>query len=161
MHTSFIGITTAQSPADIAVWERFLTDTDVSRIIEIGTYKWGMSLFFWLWCKTKTADFYTYDIKFFPATRVIRELGITKRFRMVDVFTIPEEIGEVIGSKGPTVVFCDGGNKPLELQTFSKYLKNGDFIGVHDWGEEVFQKDVPEELKLVESGGKTRIYQYA
>jgi len=161
MHTSFIGIKAAQSYADFLVWERFLTDTDFARIIEIGTYKWGMSLFFWLWCKTKAADFHTYDIKFFPATRVIRELGITKQFQMVDVFEIADKVGNLISQPNPTIVYCDGGNKAAEIKTFSRYLKKGDYIAMHDFGTEVFQEDIPKGLKLIDNGDTTRIYQYA
>ena len=92
--TTFIGIKTSQSPSSFELWDRFLGNKEFARIIEIGTYKWGMSLFLFLWCKTKKAQFFTYDIIFFPATRVIRELGITKCFKMADVFEIEEEITE-------------------------------------------------------------------
>lgn len=161
MQTSFIGIRAAQSLADFQLWEQFLSKTNFARIIEIGTYRWGMSLFFWLWCKTKGAEFYTYDVKSFPATRVIRDLGITTQFRLADVFTIKEEIGNLIGRSGITIVFCDGGDKPKELRTFSHYLKQGDFIVVHDWGTEVKRNDVPRTLKSIKQGGLTYIFQYA
>ena len=161
MHTSFIGITTAQSPRAFALWEKFLTDIDFKRIIEIGTYKWGMSLFFFLWCKTKKAQFFTYDIKFFPATRVVRELGVTKCFQMVDVFEIENEIANSIQNDGITILFCDGGDKPKELNTFSKYLKRGDFIVVHDWNTEVFAYQVPPFLKFYDGDDITRIFEYA
>lgn len=34
---------------------------------------------------------------------------------------------------GAVYVFCDGGNKPNELETFSPALKLGDVISVHDY----------------------------
>lgn len=161
MHTSFIGIKTAQSPRTFELWEEFLTGIDFKRIIEIGTYKWGMSLFFFLWCKTKQAEFFTYDIKFFPMTRVLRELGIKKHFKQVDVFEEEKEIAELIEKDGITILFCDGGDKVRELNTFSKYLKRGDFIVVHDWGTEVFEHQVPSFLELYDGDEITKIFQYA
>ena len=35
--------------------------------------------------------------------------------------------------KGKTIVLCDGGDKPREFKTFSKYLKKGDLILGHDF----------------------------
>ena len=37
---------------------------------------------------------------------------------------------------GPVYIFCDGGNKPKELLTFSKLMRRGDIISVHDWTED-------------------------
>jgi len=79
---------------------------------------------------------------------------------MVDVFEIEDEIGELIARTGPTIVFCDGGNKAVELKVFSRFLKKGDYIAVHDFGNEIFQQDIPKSLTLIDHGGTTRIYQY-
>lgn len=161
MQTRFIGIKTAQSKKVFDLWEDFLRETDLARIIEIGTYKWGMSLYFFLWCKTKKAEFRTYDIRFFPATRVIRELGITKCFKMADVFAIEKDIGDLIARDGTTLVYCDGGNKPKELAVFSRWLKEGDYIATHDFGTEVMLEDIPEFLSPIACDDTTCILKYA
>ena len=161
MQTRFIGIKTAQSRNSFLLWEDFLRDKLFARIIEIGTYKWGMSLFFFLWCKTRKAEFFTFDVKFFPATRVVRLLGVIKCFCKADVFSIEQEIGDLIKSDGMTILFCDGGNKPKELATFSKYLKKGDYICTHDWGTEVVKTDIPDGLTLIAEDEMTAIFQYA
>ena len=158
MQTSFIGIKTAQDPLDFLLWEKVLTGLTFARIIELGTYKWGMSLFFFLWCMTKKAQFYTYDNKFFPLTRVGRRLGLVRRYKMVDVFEAEAEIGKLIAEPGVSVVFCDGGNKPLELKTFSKYIKTGDLIAVHDWGTEVLESDVPDNMMMLVKGQMTAFF---
>ena len=36
-----------------------------------------------------------------------------------------------------TFVFCDGGDKIKEFNTFAPLLKKGDCIAVHDWGHEI------------------------
>jgi hypothetical protein len=33
----------------------------------------------------------------------------------------------------PVYIFCDGGNKPKELMTFSSFMRVGDIISVHDY----------------------------
>lgn len=38
-------------------------------------------------------------------------------------------------SSRPVYVFCDGGNKPKELFTFSRFLRIGDIISVHDYSD--------------------------
>jgi len=160
MHTSFIGIKAAQTREDFELWERFLTPRIFARIIEIGTYKWGLALFFFLWCKTKRANFYTYDIKFFPASGVVRRLGVTLCFKKANIFQkdVADEIADHIKQPGMSIVMCDGGNKLRELTTFSRYLKDGDYIAVHDWGTEVQKQDFPG-LRLVAEGGMTAIFE--
>ena len=39
----------------------------------------------------------------------------------------------IANTNGAVYVFCDGGNKLKELQTFSKFLRVGDIISVHDY----------------------------
>lgn|SRR3990167_3689828 len=137
MKTTFIGTVMAQTPRAIALWEKVLNENEFKRIIEIGSYKWGMSLLFYLFCLQKKAEFYTYDVEKFTPPRVVREIGLTKHFKMLDVFSIEKEIGKLIQKEGKTIVYCDGGNKANELEVFHKYLKSGDIIAVHDWGTEI------------------------
>ena len=35
------------------------------------------------------------------------------------------------------VLYCDNGNKEMEMELYSKYLMPGDLLGCHDWGSEV------------------------
>ena len=164
MKTTFIGVKMAQTPRAVALWEQVLSEIGFKRIIEFGSYKWGMSLLFFLFALKQGAEFYTYDIGKFTPPRVVRQVGVNKHFKMVDVFSIEKDIGELIKKDGITVIYCDGGDKQRELDTFSKYMKKGDYIAVHDWGteatlaprflNEVFSKECDEE-------GMTRIFQYA
>jgi hypothetical protein len=36
--------------------------------------------------------------------------------------------------KKPVFIYCDGGEKPIELDLYSKIVRSGDLIGVHDYG---------------------------
>ena len=48
------------------------------------------------------------------------------------------------------LLYCDNGNKAIEINTYSKYLKVGDMIGCHDWLVEVNPEDVREALEDLE-----------
>ena len=44
-------------------------------------------------------------------------------------------------------LYCDNGNKTVEINTYSKYLKIGDVIGCHDWLVEVNPENVRKALE--------------
>ena len=47
-------------------------------------------------------------------------------------------------------LYCDNGNKTIEITTYSKYLKVGDVIGCHDWLVEVNPENVKKALENFE-----------
>lgn len=137
---TFLGRKMSQTPRAISMWDNILGSLDFKRILEFGTTRGVLSQYFLLFCKERGAQFYTYDIKDWGMPTDVRE-----HFHHKDIFTIEEEIGNIIKSPGLTVVFCDNGNKIKELRTFSPYLKPRDIIAVHDWKTEV----IPEEAYAV------------
>ena len=101
-----------------------------STIIEIGFDRGGFSL--WLY-KNKLEDtkLVCYDIN--STNLLVNNSSID--FRISDCFNenTKKEIKELIQCKGKTLVLCDGGNKELEFNIFSNYLKSGDVIMLHDF----------------------------
>lgn len=57
----------------------------------------------------------------------------------MDCFEKIDEIQEWIQRRGLCFVLCDGGNKPKEFNTFSKFLKSGDVISAHDYCDETVE----------------------
>ena len=51
---------------------------------------------------------------------------------------------------GAVYIFCDGGDKPKELATFSKFLRVGDIISVHDYVEDQTGEVTNADLARVE-----------
>ena len=47
----------------------------------------------------------------------------------------------------PCLFFCDGGDKPRELQIFSKIIAPGSVICTHDWETEVKQIEIESAVK--------------
>jgi len=99
-------------------------------VVEIGTYNGGLTS--WVFDNTD-AKLISYDID--------GTINYTKRtdidFRIDDCFNEHafKDIIELIQSEGRTLVLCDGGDKPKEFNTFSKYLKPNDVIMAHDYSE--------------------------
>ena len=60
----------------------------------------------------------------------------------------PSELEEFIQRDGPTIVLCDGGNKPREFRTIAPLLKDGDYILGHDYApnDEYFNKHVKNKI---------------
>ena|SRR3990167_10258490 len=147
--TTFLGVKMSQASYIIPFWEKILFENDFRRIVEFGTYKGGLSLFFLLWCMQRKSAFYTYDNMAHKYSRLGYGLKLPQHFKKIDIFKHEKEIGEIIQRPGRTIVFCDNGDKPRELKIFSKYLKPGDIIGVHDFNTEVMENDIPSDLTII------------
>tara|TARA_Y100000310_G_scaffold170314_1_gene170456 strand:- start:1067 stop:1738 length:672 start_codon:yes stop_codon:yes gene_type:complete len=46
-----------------------------------------------------------------------------------------------------TFIFCDGGDKVKEFNTYAPLLKPGDCIAVHDWGVEIHMHEIQDTIK--------------
>ena len=141
LQSFYQGHKAAQHEKAYGVWKEVMAKYPPQRIVDIGTHKGGFSLF--LLKEINPPEFYTYDI---TKMYVCEELD--KYFEILDVFENVEKIGKIIQREGRTVLFCDGGNKKKEFQTFFPYLKEGDIIVGHDWGSEIHDADIKELTPL-------------
>jgi hypothetical protein len=114
-------------------------------IIEIGYYMGGLTYWFFK-NKKETANVISYDIH--DHNRVQYESDIL--FITKDCFASKDEIKNLIQSPGKTLLFCDGGFKEQEFNTFSKYLKKDDVIMLHDYYDD---KQLEEYNSFSESAG--------
>ena len=152
--TTFLGLSMMQNRNAIFAWEELTQHlaaqgVRVARIIELGTGFGGLSVFLQVYCLAQGAQFITYD-----HSGGARELELFKRLqidlRVRDItheFTL-NEIADEIQRDGVTIVACDGGDKPHEVNTFADYLKTGDIIMAHDYApsHEQFERDLNGRL---------------
>jgi len=142
----YLGAEIAQSPRAIPFWETVLNSINFERIIELGTWKGNFSVFLLQFCLQKGAEFYTFDKVVLWQAGGLKELksllDFEKYFRHEDIFLAKGLIQDLIKAKGRTLLICDDGDKPREFKTFSAYLKPGDVIAVHDFGQEIYQIDL-------------------
>jgi len=114
-------------------------------IIEIGYYMGGLTYWFFK-NKKETAKIISYDV--YDYNRVQYESNIS--FITKDCFASEDEIKNFIQSHGKTLLFCDGGFKEQEFNTFCKHLKKDDVIMLHDY----YDDKQPEEYNsFSESAG--------
>jgi hypothetical protein len=158
---SFAGIRAAQILADYWLWEALLNggQEHINGIVELGTGKGGFSLYLAAQAHARGLFFRTYDV--FPPDRKV------PGFVQLDIYAHAEDIGRHLERQGPVILFCDGGNKPRELKTFSRNLSPLSLIVVHDWGTEMTRADVPENVVEVygdtcdEIGSMSRCFRVA
>jgi hypothetical protein len=129
--TLYNGITVSQTMGIFTLFNKdFLGQ--FSNIVEIGSYNGGLSSYLFDTKKQETF-FVSYDID--PTINIAKQTRPDIDFRTGDCFETEcfNEIAEHIGRPGKTLMLCDGGFKEREFNEFSKYLKKGDIILLHDY----------------------------
>ena len=109
-------------------------------IIEIGMNHGGFSLILNDSKISEQADIYCFDIVDRGFDQNLKNTKI--KWYINDIFKIESFVKDLINRDGKTILFCDGGNKVKEFNTFAKYLKSGDLILTHDYykSEEEYEK---------------------
>ena len=127
----------------------FLKEVRPKRILEIGTSIGGFTSFLNYVIKELNIDceILSLDINEFPWYEEMKQSGIDIRIENVfspNYDSVSQYVIDYIQSDGTTVVLCDGGNKKLEFNILSDYLKENDFILGHDYSynKEYFESNV-------------------
>ena len=154
------GVSTMQSWDDLFFLNEVLNNptTKLNTIIELGTFRGGLAVFFGLHAFSRGIECITFDIRPEPEglfQRYRELLPIT--FHSMDVFS--EEAKSIVSEKaekGRIFLFCDGGEKPMDFATYAPLMRDWDFIFVHDKGREIHQHEVDP---IAEANGLTPYYQ--
>lgn len=127
-----------------------------AQIIEIGTLRGGFTLILADSTLSDDADIYTFDIKnsslnskeYEHRNFCFLKQNITYFEKDCFDHEAKKIIISLIQKPGLTLLFCDGGNKKKEINTFSKYLKKGDFIFGHDYAYDkiFFEKYIKRKI---------------
>lgn len=150
--STFFGLKMLQYWADVALWELFFTEhPHIESLLEIGTHRCGMALFFVGHAIQRNMFFRTFDRTRYPEmdSPIAKKLRLETHFVPGDVFSDSRELlldfltDDIFK---PTLLYCDGGNKAKELQTFTPYLSRDDYVAVHDYTTEF----KPDDIKPVE-----------
>lgn len=122
------GVIAAQTPKIEAEFKSIINDFDL--IVEIGFDRGALSL--WLYRnKNKDTKLVAYDISF--GGKEIHDENID--FRQGDCFneSVINEIKTMIEESKKALILCDGGAKEREFDLYSKFLRSGDVIMLHDY----------------------------
>jgi len=64
-------------------------------------------------------------------------------------------VEKCVSSTSPSLLYCDNGDKPRELELYAPLLRVGDLLGVHDYATEVdptFAEDLTRKLGFLPHG---------
>jgi cephalosporin hydroxylase len=156
---SYVGVPIERKWSDIFTMEVLLVHARPRTIIELGTGSGAFSAYLAAWCYMSGARFFTFDTHRkgsatkrvnYRALALIRRLGGSFHARNVFAPSTVSRIARLANEPGVTLIYCDNGDKAMELRTYAPLLKEGDFLGVHDYGSEVFPADVAPLLDLFE-----------
>lgn len=104
--------------------------------VELGTYKGGSAL---VMVNAGLSMLYTYDKRDVLEVRDARVI-----YRVADIWEpeVTEEIKRLCKSGEPKLLFCDGGDKKREINTFGPHLIVGDVLAAHDYPIEFKDSDI-------------------
>jgi hypothetical protein len=137
----------SQHELDLAAWTYFLKKYEPNGIIELGTGDGAFSN----WLEQKVWWFETMDHKL-PKVSV-------RNFSLTNILEDEKYVKKIIYSAPPGIVlYCDNGDKPKEVEMYSKYLGTNDYLAVHDYGIEIKEGDIPTQFKLLYNMGLTAFF---
>lgn len=136
-----------QAHEDLEAWDDLPARAHPRGVLELGTGTGAFSR----WLGARVEWFRTIDV------------GAPERkppgFIRLDLFRQADDVRELIArAPRPFVLYCDDGDKPLEVETFGPALGVGDFLAVHDYGTEIFEEDLPSGFAEVHTFGLTSFY---
>ena len=139
------GAELCQNALAIQFLSRILEELRPTVIIEIGTYTGGLSILFGQYGFLKKIPVHTFDIvDKRQNAEIFEKLGIN--FHLQDCFseTGLNFIKSLIQNNQRVLLFCDGGDKIKEFNTFSDFIKDGDIICCHDFAlnENFFKNEI-------------------
>lgn len=152
---TFAGAGMAQTWNDLALWEAFLDRHRIASFVELGTWRGGMAVFLAVQCRARGIRFVSVDWDTGQIQRpdLLQDLA-------AEVLAVDLHSGEgavrmkdiLAALPRPLLLFCDDGDKRLEVSTFGPCLQSGDLLAVHDWLAEIGPEDVPGEYLPVMVG---------
>ncbi len=131
----------------------------ITKIVELGTQSGGFSVLIGLYAFMENIEFRTYDVDtnwLKCKTRgLFKSLNID--FRRADFLGDRQTISDIAlflthdrenPNDGINLVLCDGGDKVLEFNFYSQFLKKGDIIMAHDYckTEEEFKENYYDKI---------------
>jgi cephalosporin hydroxylase len=137
--------TLSQVPDIAEYFEPFLVRQNFDIVLEIGTYKGGLTILLDVIKKVNKLKFELISIdasmwndKEFK--KLLKDFSTRNiRFTQIDSFSDAgiDFIRTILQSDNKVCLLCDGGDKIREFNLYSKYLKPGDFIMAHDYYHDI------------------------
>ena len=105
-------------------------------IVELGTYYGGFAAYLADMSAEWGGHVYTFDKeKQDTVDKVLKYCNNATFIEGNILSSVNSDIVDII-SRSNAMLYCDNGNKNLELEMYAPYMKKGSIVGVHDYGTE-------------------------
>lgn len=158
--TTLLGQSVVHSWAELYFIEKVLRSYHFDSIIETGTYRGGLSLFFGLHAMRMGAKAVTFDILPEPTEALYKKLKPLLPLEFYQLDCVSDEATKIIyryTSLGRTLLYCDA-MKVGEFNLYAPILKVGDVIMAHDranemavknrYAREIWDKDIKDVVQM-------------
>lgn len=138
------GIGTAQNWNQLGSLFEDLDRFHVTSFFELGVFMGGLADLM-LYRQQNQLDFNYLGVQLLPE-ELHKRLKSHPQILIGSIFDgwIMDKISDLISiNRGTVMVYCDGGDKPKELRTYTTFLRIGDYIRAHDFPGE----STPESLE--------------
>lgn len=135
-------------PEDFFVIKKIIEEIKPKNTIELGTYFGGFTGILSDMVKPWGGIVHTFDVKKVKDNRIdemLKKCGNVifyeedvigkKRSKGIIKGVTNKKVVELI-SDGIVALYCDNGDKNIELEIYAPYLNKGSIIGTHDYGTE-------------------------
>jgi len=127
---------------------------NVDLIIELGTYRGGFTKL--LEDAMPDVQIHTFDNR--NETKSTRKyFGKNVHFYVEDVLHNSDTVINLLNRRDVKLLYCDNGKKREEIKMYHHHLFTGDFLGTHDWGNEIWWDDVKEYVEHWEKWGWNKL----
>lgn len=133
---------------DFPVIAEILTPHKPLVVIELGTDEGGFSGWMADLVLPWGGIVHTFDIKKKFKEELTHDFK-NLLFTEADVLSSTHDVVKTLASSPHVLLYCDNGNKELEVKFYAEYLKPGSILGVHDYNTEIMAEWVePYVAKL-------------
>lgn len=143
-----VGVPTAISWRQLAALMNAIEDWKIRTFVEVGVWRGGLGVV--LRARTHyDLGFQYVGVDLAPHPYVVENPVVVEELRGCMVYgdalageTIQQVRTRLDTGTRPAIIFCDNGNKPRELTAYAPLCNVGDYICVHDYPNEVTDKDL-------------------
>jgi hypothetical protein len=143
-HSSGAGFEMKHERGAVKYTIEVIKSMDLDMIVELGTYKGGFTKL--LEDAMPHVEIHTFDIENLTAS-TRKYFGGNVRFYIEDILENKQTVINLLARSEKKLLYCDNGRKKEEIALYNGYLYLDDYIGIHDWGNEIWWKDVEKYLK--------------
>ena len=142
-----LGIPSSHSWDALGAITAIIEQNDIFLFVELGVHKGGLASLLAMRARYRDFEYLGVELYLDDIEPVVTALiDETPRANLLygDVFSpaVFDFVARKIELSRRTLVYCDDGDKPAEVDRYSKVLKTGDMLLVHDYPKEFGEEDI-------------------